>query len=129
VIAIGLSFVRDHIDCDLVAVMDSDGRDAFRIPRLRLGRLCTMAELGVNFAAALIKSRIPIFYVPCVRRDRYDGVTSQSFVNLIVHRKTPAPETPAIDDGEEARYDVIDAALPASRLAASVLELPSSRQG
>jgi hypothetical protein len=140
-LAIGLSFIRDEIECDVVMVMDSDGQDLpsdlpllvaahrehpddlitaersgrsegllFRlsyqiyrrafaaltgkrltfgnfsiIPSCHLARLCIMAELPVNFAAALIKSRIPIQCVPCYRSGRYDGVTSQSFVNLIIH--------------------------------------------
>lgn len=140
-LGIGLNFIRDAIECDVVVVMDSDGQDSpshlelllsahrdhpdalitaersgrsegllFRscyrvyrwsftiltgkrltfgnfsvIPYRHLARLCTMWELPVNFAAALIKSRIPIHCVPCHRDDRYDGVTSQSFVNLIIH--------------------------------------------
>lgn len=44
-----------------------------------------MVELPVNFAAALIKSRIPIHGAPCYRAARYDGVTSQNFVNLVIH--------------------------------------------
>jgi hypothetical protein len=140
-LAIGLSFIRDHVECDAVLVMDSDGQDSpadlmrlfsayrknpadlitaersgrsegllFRIcyqiyrrafmvltgkrltfgnfsiiPRQQLPRLCIMTELSVNFAAALIKSRIPIHCVPCYRAARYDGATSQNFVNLIVH--------------------------------------------
>jgi|SRR5579862_140746 len=55
------------------------------IPYGRLARLCAMAELSVNFAAALIKSRIPIYCIPCYRAARYDGVSSQNFVNLIIH--------------------------------------------
>jgi hypothetical protein len=55
------------------------------IPYQHLVRLCAMPDLTANFAATLIKSRIPIFCVPCYRADRYDGVTSQSFVNLIIH--------------------------------------------
>ena len=140
-LAIGLSFIRDEIECDVVMVMDSDGQDLpsdlplliaahrehpdhlitaersgrsesllFRvcyqiyrkafmaltskrltfgnfsiIPSQHLTRLSFMAELPVNFAAALIKSRIPIHCVPCFRADRFDGVTSQNFVNLILH--------------------------------------------
>jgi glycosyltransferase involved in cell wall biosynthesis len=55
------------------------------IPYQHLARLCVMTELPINFAAGLIKSRIPIHCVPCYRGARYDGVTSQNFVNLIVH--------------------------------------------
>jgi glycosyltransferase involved in cell wall biosynthesis len=140
-LAIGLSFIRDEIQCDIVVVMDSDGQDApgdlkrlisthrdqptdlitaersgrseslsFRIcyrvyrwaffaltgkrlmfgnfsviPLHHLARLCAMPELPVNFAAALIKSRISIQGTPCYRGARYDGVTSQNFVNLILH--------------------------------------------
>jgi hypothetical protein len=140
-LCIGLSFIRDQIDADVIIVMDSDGQDSpehlalllaasrshpdalitaerssrsegllFRvcyriyrwtfialtgkrltfgnfsvIPHRHLARLCIMSELPVNFAAALIKCRLPIQCVPCYRADRYDGVTSQSFVNLIVH--------------------------------------------
>jgi hypothetical protein len=140
-LVIGLSFIRDQIECDVVIVMDSDGQDSpshlglllsahranpedlitaergdrsegrlFRmcywiyrrmfmvltgkrvtfgnfsvIPSQHLARLCIMAELPINFAAALIKSRLPIHGVPCHRGGRYDGVTSQNFVNLIIH--------------------------------------------
>ena len=55
------------------------------IPGHHLPRLCAMAELPVNFAAALIKSRIPLHGEPCYRGARYDGVTSQNFVNLVIH--------------------------------------------
>jgi hypothetical protein len=140
-LSIGLSFIRDEIECDIVIVMDSDGQDLpgdlpllisthrehpealitaersgrsegllfkacykiYRrtftaltgkrltfgnfsvIPSRHLARLCIMAELPINFAAALIKSRLPIHCVPCFRADRYDGVTSQNFVGLIIH--------------------------------------------
>ena len=140
-LTIGLSFIRDEADCDVVIVMDSDGQDIpaqisdllaihrnapsalvvaersgrsegllFRlcyilyrvifkmligrsltfgnfsiVPHCHLRRLCSMAELPVNFAAALIKSRIPISRVPCFRGARYDGVSSQNIVGLIIH--------------------------------------------
>jgi hypothetical protein len=140
-LGIGLSFIRDEVDCDAVIVMDSDGQDApsdlkaliaahrehpdslitaersgrsegllFRIcyqiyrwsfqlltgkrlmfgnfsvvPAAHLTRLCAMAELPINFAASLIKSRISIYGQPCYRGARYDGVTSQNFVNLVIH--------------------------------------------
>jgi hypothetical protein len=55
------------------------------IPSHHVARLCIMAELPINFAAALIKSRVPIRGAPCYRGARYDGVTSQNFVNLVIH--------------------------------------------
>ena len=140
-LAVGLSFIRDHVECDAVVVMDSDGQDSptdlpqllsahcehpqalitaersgrsegllFRIcyriyrwafialtgkrltfgnysviPAECLGRLCIMSELPTNFAAALIKSRVPIHCVPCHRAARFDGVSSQNFVTLTIH--------------------------------------------
>lgn len=140
-LSIGLSFIRDEIECDAVVVMDSDGQDIpadlarlmaahrerprdlvvaersgrsegflFRlcyrlyrgtfnvlvgkgmsfgnysiIPAVHLPRLCSMAELPVNFAASLIKSRLPIRRVPCFRGPRVDGATSQNIVTLIIH--------------------------------------------
>jgi hypothetical protein len=140
-LSIGLSFIRDEIECDVVIVMDSDGQDSpsdlplllsahhdhprafiaaersgrseglmFRgcyqlyrcifmvltgkrltfgnfsvIPWRHLSRLCSMAELPVNYAAALIKSRIPVHCVRCFRGARYDGVSSQNIVGLIIH--------------------------------------------
>jgi len=140
-LGIGLNFIHDEINCDAVAVMDSDGQDSpsdlnvlisahrkrpndlitaersgrsegllFRIcyriyrwtfqtltskrltfgnfsiiPAHHLPRLCSMVELPVNFAAALIKSRISIHGEPCYRAARYHGATSQNFVNLVIH--------------------------------------------
>lgn len=55
------------------------------IPREHLPRLCGMAELPFHFAACLLKSRLPISRVPCYRDPRYDGVSSQSFVSLVIH--------------------------------------------
>ena len=55
------------------------------IPRQHLARLCAMPELPFHFSAGLIKSRLPIRYVPCFRDPRYDGVSSQSFVSLVMH--------------------------------------------
>lgn len=55
------------------------------IPRQHLARLSGMAELPFHVAACLLKSRLPIVRVPCYRDPRYDGVTSQSFVTLVIH--------------------------------------------
>jgi len=55
------------------------------IPAGHLLRLCSMAELPVNFAAALIKSRLPLRHVLCFRGGRYDGVTTQNIVSPIIH--------------------------------------------
>lgn len=55
------------------------------IPKSHLVRLTNMAELPFHFAATLIKSRVPITAVPCPRDPRYDGVSSQNLVGLVVH--------------------------------------------
>jgi polyisoprenyl-phosphate glycosyltransferase len=140
-LSVGMSFIRDELECDVVIVLDSDGQDlpgdipellaAYRqepralvvaersgraegllfrvcyriyrtmfqlmvgkrmsfgnfsvIPWRHLPRLCSMAELPVNFAAALIKSRLQVVRVPIFRGARYDGVSSQNIVALIIH--------------------------------------------
>ena len=55
------------------------------VPGNYVVQLSLMPELSINFAAALIKSRLPIVGVNCDRGPRYDGVTSQNFVGLIIH--------------------------------------------
>jgi hypothetical protein len=55
------------------------------MPRAAVERLVRMPELWNNFAATIMRSRLPYITVPTVRGTRFDGQSSMRLPSLIVH--------------------------------------------
>jgi glycosyltransferase involved in cell wall biosynthesis len=55
------------------------------IPRDRLSSLVVVSEMWSHYAAAVLKSRQPVSFVPTCRARRLDGRSTMNFVDLIAH--------------------------------------------
>lgn len=55
------------------------------IPRSQLGRVIWLADIWNNYAAAVVKARVPFTVVPCDRGIRFAGQSKMNLVGLIVH--------------------------------------------
>jgi glycosyltransferase involved in cell wall biosynthesis len=55
------------------------------IPASRLGNVVFNSGVWNNFAATILKSRVPIAFVPTHRGSRYHGKSTMNFTSLMVH--------------------------------------------
>jgi hypothetical protein len=55
------------------------------IPAPQLKRLSCVPSLWNHFAATVLRSRLPLSFVPCARGRRYAGKSKMNFVSLVVH--------------------------------------------
>ena len=55
------------------------------VPSGLLKRIVYLPDVWNNLPAALVKSRLPITFVPTRRGTRYSGVSQMSFISLIIH--------------------------------------------
>ena len=55
------------------------------LPFEYVGQLIARPDTWNNFAASVIRARLPIRSVPTIRRRRYAGVSKMNFVSLILH--------------------------------------------
>ena len=55
------------------------------IPATLLGRIVSLPDLWNNYAAAIVKARLPLRFVACDRGRRLSGNSKMSLVGLILH--------------------------------------------
>jgi polyisoprenyl-phosphate glycosyltransferase len=55
------------------------------VPASSLSHLISMPEIWNHLAASILRSRLPIISVDCVRGSRYNGSSRMNFVSLIIH--------------------------------------------
>jgi polyisoprenyl-phosphate glycosyltransferase len=55
------------------------------IPAAMLRRVVALPDLWNNYAAALVKARLPLQMVPCARGERLDGKSKMGLIGLILH--------------------------------------------
>lgn len=55
------------------------------LPPVAARRLANMGELWLSLPATILRSRVPIIYVPTERGDRFHGESQMNFVSLVIH--------------------------------------------